>query len=118
MIAGLSFTKEGRALVENLEAMRYYHRDGKTFYLGDGARLIVSYNESPEYMKDNKIIEALYLPGNHNGKPGHEHLFIDEACYSGDDIETALYWSFPKDMEEMVEFITDELTGEFKIIQF
>ena len=23
-----------------------------------------------------------------------------------------------KDMEEMVEFITDELTGEFKIIQF
>lgn len=38
MIAGLSFTKEGRALVENLETMRYYHRDGKTFYLGDGAR--------------------------------------------------------------------------------
>ena len=101
MIAGLSFTKEGRALVENLEAMRYYHRDGKTFYLGDGARLIVSYNESPEYMEDNKIIGALYLPGNHNGKPGHEHLFIDEACYSGDDIEAALYWSFPKDMDEV-----------------
>lgn len=101
MIAGLSFTKEGRALVENLEAMRYYHRDGKSFYLGDGARLIVSYNESPEYMEDNKIIGALYLPGNHNGKPGHEHLFIDEACYSGDDIETALYWSFPKDMDEV-----------------
>ena len=103
MIAGLSFTKEGRALVENLEAMRYYHRDGKTFYLGDGARLIVSYNESPEYMEDNKIIGALYLPGNHNGKPGHEHLFIDEACYSGDDIETALYWSFPKDMDTVWE---------------
>lgn len=47
VIAGLSFTKEGRTLVENLEAMRYYHRDGKSFYLGDGARLIVSYNESP-----------------------------------------------------------------------
>ena len=103
MIAGLSFTKEGRALVENLEAMRYYHRDGKTFYLGDGARLIVSYNESPEYMEDNKIIGALYLPGNHNGKPGHEHLFIDEACYSGDDIETALYWSVPKDMDTVWE---------------
>ena len=101
MIAGLSFTKEGRDLVENLEAMRYYHRDGKTFYLGDGARLIVSYNESPEYMEDNKIIGTLYLPGNHNGKPGHEHLFIDEACYSGDDIEAALYWSFPKDMDEV-----------------
>lgn len=38
VIAGMSFTKEGRTLVENLEAMRYYHRDGKSFYLGDGAR--------------------------------------------------------------------------------
>lgn len=103
MIAGLSFTKEGRALVENLEAMRYHHRDGKTFYLGDGARLIVSYNESPEYMEDNKIIGALYLPGNKNGKPGHENMFIDEACYLGDKIEAALYWSFPKDMDEVWE---------------
>lgn len=103
MIAGMSFTKEGRTLVENLEAMRYYHRDGKSFYLGDGARLIVSYNESPEYMEDNKIIGALYLPGNKNGKPGHEHLFIDEACYLGDKIEAALYWSFPKDMDEVWE---------------
>lgn len=101
MIAGMSFTKEGRTLVENLEAMRYYHRDGKSFYLGDGARLIVSYNESPEYMEDNKIIGALYLPGNHNGKPGHERLFMDEACHLGNDIEAALYWSFPKDMDEV-----------------
>lgn len=101
MIAGMSFTKEGRTLVENLEAMRYYHRDGKTFYLGDGARLIVSYNESPEYMEDNKIIGALYLPGNKNDKPGHEHLFVDEACHLGDELEAALYWSFPKDMDEV-----------------
>lgn len=101
MIAGLSFTKEGRDLVQNLEAMRYYHKDGKSFYLGDGARIIVSYNESPEYMQDNKLVGALYLPGNHNGKPGHEHLFIDEGCYFGDKIEAALYWSFPKDMDEV-----------------
>lgn len=101
MIAGLSFTKEGRTLIENLEAMRYYHRDGKSFYLGDGARLIVSYNESPEYMEDNKLIGALYLPGNKNGKPDHENLFIDEACYLGDEVEAALYWSFPKDMDEV-----------------
>lgn len=103
MIAGMSFTKEGRTLVENLEAMRYYHRDGKSFYLGDGARLIVSYNESTEYMEDNKIIGALYLPGNHNGKPGHERLFMDEACHLGNDIEAALYWSFPKDMDTVWE---------------
>lgn len=103
VIAGLSFTKEGRTLVENLEAMRYYHRDGKSFYLGDGAHLVVSYNESTEYMEDNKIIGALYLPGNHNGKPGHERLFMDEACHLGNDIEAALYWSFPKDMDTVWE---------------
>lgn len=103
MIAGMSFTKEGRALVENLEAMRYYHRDGKSFYLGDGARLIVSYNESPEYMEDNKIIGALYLPGNKNSKLGHENMFIDETCHLGDELEAALYWSFPKDMDEVWE---------------
>lgn len=60
MIAGLSFTKEGRDLVQNLEAMRYYHKDGKAFYLGDGARLIISYNESPEYMQDNKPNGVLF----------------------------------------------------------
>ena len=103
MIAGLSLTREGRTLVENLEELRYYHRYGKSFYLGDGARLIVSYNESPEYMEDNKIVGALYLPGNHNGKPGHENLFIDEACHLGDKVEAALYWSFPKDMDEVWE---------------
>lgn len=103
VIAGLSFTKEGRTLIENLEAMRYYHRDGKSFYLGDGARLVVSYNESPEYIEDNKIIGALYLPGNKNDKPGHEHLFVDEACHLGDELEAALYWSFPKDMDEVWE---------------
>lgn len=103
MIAGLSFTRVGRDLVENLEELRYYHRYGKSFYLGDGARLIVSYNESPEYMEDNKIVGALYLPGNHNGKPGRENLFIDEACHLGDKVEAALYWSFPKDMDEVWE---------------
>lgn len=103
MIAGLSFTREGRTLVKYLEEMRYYHRDGKSFSLGDGARLIVSYNESPEYLEDNKIVGALYLPGNHNGKPGHENLFIDEACHLGDKVEAALYWSFPKDMDEVWE---------------
>ena len=103
MIAGLSFTREGRTLVENLEELRYSHRYGKSFYLGDGARLIVSYNESPEYMEDNKIVGALYLPGNHNGKQGHENLFIDEACHLGDKVEAALYWYFPKDMDEVWE---------------
>lgn len=31
IISGLSFTDEGRDLVNRLEAMRYYHRDGESF---------------------------------------------------------------------------------------
>mgnify|MGYP000963764295 FL=1 len=37
-----------------------------------------------------------------NGKPSH---WVDDS-------------GVEKDMEEMIEFITDELTGEFKITQF
>ena len=37
MITALSFTDEGQDLVRGLEDMRYYHRDGESFYLGDGA---------------------------------------------------------------------------------
>ena len=42
IITGMSFTDKGRDIVSRLEAMRYYHRDGESFYLGDGARLIIS----------------------------------------------------------------------------
>lgn len=39
MITALSFTDEGRNIVKYLEDMRYYHRDGESFYLGDAPRL-------------------------------------------------------------------------------
>lgn len=104
IITGLSFTDEGRDLVKHLEDMRYYHRDGESFYLGDGARLIISWNENPSY-DDNKIIGVVYLPGTKNGKPGHECLFINKACWPHNATEAALFWPFPKDMEDVWEVI-------------
>lgn len=104
MITALSFTDEGRELVRSLEDMRYYHRDGESFYLGDGARLIISWNENPSY-DDNKIVGVVYVPGTKNGKPGHECLFINKACWPHDATEAALFWSFPKDMEDVWEVI-------------
>ena len=47
IITGMSFTDEGRDLVNRLEAMRYYHRDGLSYHLGDGSRLVISINEDP-----------------------------------------------------------------------
>lgn len=107
IITGMSFTDEGRDLVNRLEAMRYYHRDGESFYLGDGARLIISWNENPSY-DDNKIVGVVYVPGTKNGKLGHESLFINKACWPHDTTEAALFWSFPKDMEEVWEVIDNQ----------
>lgn len=104
IITGMSFTDEGRKLVRSLEDMRYYHRDGESFYLGDGARLVISYNESPSY-DDNKIVGAVYVPGVKNATQGNESLFINKACWPRDETGAALFWSFPKDMEEVWEVI-------------
>lgn len=105
MITALSFTDEGRNIVKYLEDMRYYHRDGESFYLGDGARLIISRNENPDYYDDNKIIGVVYLPGIKNGRGGNENLFVNKACWQHDATEAALFWSFPKDMDEVWEVI-------------
>lgn len=116
IITGMSFTDEGRALVKRLEDMRYYHRDGESFYLGDGARLVVSYNESPSY-DNNKIIGAVYVPGTKNGKLGHECLFINKACWPGNATESALFWSFPKDMNEVWEVVDRNSTENVSYIE-
>lgn len=116
IITGMSFTDEGRALVKHLEDMRYYHRDGESFYLGDGARLVVSYNENPSY-DNNKIIGAVYVPGTKNGKIGHEYLFINKACWPGNATESALFWSFPKDMNEVWEVVDRNSTENVSYIE-
>ena len=105
IISGLSFTDEGRDIVEHLEEMRYYHRDGESFYLGNGARLVISYNENPAFYDDNKIVGAVYIPGVKNGKKGHESLFVNKACWPHDVTDAAVFWSFPKDMEDVWEVI-------------
>lgn len=105
MLSAMSFSDEGRELARGLENMRYYHRDGESFYLGDGSRLIVSRNENPGFYDDNKIVGAIYIPGVKNGKLGHEGLFINKAYWPGDATEAALFWSFPKGTSEAWEVI-------------
>ena len=106
IITGMSFTDEGRDLVNSLEAMRYYHRDGLSYHLGDGSRLVISINEDPWDEDDNKMIGIVYIPGFRNGKPGHENLFIDKASWPQHQTEAAIFWSFPGD--------TDEVWGQIK----
>lgn len=107
MIEALSFTDEGRKLVHGLEAMRYYHRDGLSYHLGDGSRLVISINEDPWTEDDNKMIGVVYIPGFRNGKPGHENLFINKASWPGHKTEAAIFWSYPEDTDEVWEVIKD-----------
>ena len=116
IITGMSFTDEGRKLVRSLEDMRYYHRDGESFYLGDGARLIVSRNENPSY-DDNKIVGAVYIPGIKNATRGNENLFINKACWPGDETGAALFWTFPKDMGEVWEVVDRNSTENVSYIE-
>ena len=107
MIEALSFTDEGRKLVHGLEAMRYYHRDGLSYHLGDGSRLVISINEDPWTEDDNKMIGVVYIPGFRNGKPGHENLFINKASWPGHKTEAAIFWSYPEDTDEVWEVVKD-----------
>ena len=107
IITGMSFTDEGRDLVNRLEAMRYYHRDGLSYHLGDGSRLVISINEDPWDEDDNKMIGIVYIPGFKNGKPGHENLFINKASWPQPQTEAAIFWSFPGDTDEVWEQIKD-----------
>lgn len=107
MIEALSFTDEGRKLVHGLEAMRYYHRDGLSYHLGDGSRLVISINEDPWTEDDNKMIGVVYIPGFRNGKPGHENLFINKASWPRHKTEAAIFWSYPEDTDEVWEVIKD-----------
>lgn len=107
MITAMSFIDEGRALVKRLEAMRYYHRDGLSYHLGDGSRLVISINEDPWTDEDNKMIGVLYIPGFKNGKPGHESLFINKSCWPGHKTGAAIFWSYPEDTDEVWEVIKD-----------
>lgn len=107
IITGMSFTDEGRDLVSRLEAMRYYHRDGLSYHLGDGSRLVISINEDLWDEDDNKMIGIVYIPSFKNGKPGHENLFIDKASWPQHQTEAAIFWSFPGDTDEVWEQIKD-----------
>ena len=84
MIAALSITPEGRALVKDLEEVRYYHRAGKIADLGHGAVLVTAVDENAlDY--DRGIV---LLPGR------RDRLWYEAADWLGSAIPAALYWKY------------------------
>lgn len=84
MIAALSALPEGRALVEGIEEIRYYHRAGKIADLGYGARLVVAVDEDEDELYE---MGTILLPGR------RDRLCYKTADYCEESIPGALYWA-------------------------
>ena len=82
MIAALSMTRKGSGLVEDLEKVRYYHREGLVCWLGHGAVLVVAGDEDDP---DHEVGVVL-LPGR------RDRLYYETADYLERLVPAALYW--------------------------
>ena len=84
MIAALSITVEGRALVQDLESIRYYHRSGYVADLGHGALFVTAVDEDdPDH--DRGVV---LLPGR------RDRLWYGAADWLGNAVPAALYWKY------------------------
>lgn len=102
MIAALSMTPEGRALVEDLEEVRYYHRSGKIADLGHGAVLVTAVDEDEPWHE----VGAVLLPGR------RDRLWYGAADWLGNEVPAALYWKRGADSPVIVPRVLGEWAAE------
>ena len=88
MIRALSITPWGRALVEGLERIRYFHGEGEAYDLGHGGRLVFGVNHWGEY---GPRVGAVLLPS------ANDHLFYETRDYLEEEVEGALFWDLKHD---------------------
>lgn len=102
MIAALSLTAEGRALVQDLESIRYYHRAGKIADLGHGAVLVTAVDEDEPWHE----VGAVLLPGR------RDRLWYGAADWLGNEVPAALYWKRGADSPVVVPRVLGEWAAE------
>lgn len=81
-IAALSCTKEGAELVQALEAVRYYHSEGRIAQLGGGSMLVTAVDA----YDDGNVKGLVLLPGT------KDRLTYQSADWCDDTIRGALFW--------------------------
>ena len=81
-IAALSCTKEGAELVQALEAVRYYHSEGRIAQLGDDSLLVTAVDA----YDDGDVKGLVLLPGT------KDRLTYQSADWCDDTIRGALFW--------------------------
>lgn len=81
-IAALSCTKEGAELVQALEAMHYYHSEGRIAQLGSGSMLVTAVDA----YDDGDVKGLVLLPGT------KDRLTYKSADWCDNTIKGALFW--------------------------
>lgn len=103
MIRALSITEWGRALVEGLERIRYFHSNGEAYDLGHGGRLVFGVDE---YEECGPRVGAVLLPG------ANGNLFYETGDYLEEEVEGALFWGDKDSAPVLIPRVLGEWAAE------
>ena len=97
-IAALSCTKEGAELVQALEAVRYYHSEGRIAQLGGGSMLVTAVDA----YDDGDVKGLVLLPGK------KDKLMYKSADWLDNTIKGALFWKDYHSYPVMIPYVLAE----------
>ena len=100
-IAALSCTKEGAELVQALEAVRYYHSNGRTAELGNGSVLVTAIDAY-----DGIVMGIVLLPGK------KDKLTYQSADWCDNTIKGALFWKYYHSYPVVIPYVLAEWAAE------
>lgn len=101
-IAALSCTKEGAELVQALEAVRYYHSEGRIAQLGGGSMLVTAVDA----YDDGDAKGLVLLPGT------KDKLTYQSADWCDDTIRGALFWKDYHSYPVVIPYVLAEWAAE------
>lgn len=101
-IAALSCTKEGAELVQALEAVRYYHSEGRTADLGNGGAFVTAVDAYYDGAERGSIL----LPGT------EDKLTYQSADWCDNTIKGALFWQNSHSYPVVVPYVLAQWAAE------
>lgn len=104
-IAALSCTKEGAELVQALEAVRYYHSEGRIAQLGGGSMLVTAVDA----YDDDTVMGIVLLPGK------KDKLTYKSADWLDNTIKGALFWENNHSYPVMIPYALAQWAAEYII---
>lgn len=101
-IAALSCTKEGTELAQALEAVRYYHSEGRTADLGNGGAFVTAVEAYCDGVERGSIL----LPGK------KDKLTYQSADWCDNTIKGALFWENSHSYPVVIPYVLAQWAAE------